>query len=51
MKLLIAGASGYIGGRLCQYLYDADGYDIRATDIRHPDELPAKNSAMNILKA
>lgn len=50
MKLLITGASGYIGGRLCQYLYAADGYDIRATDIRHPDELPARKFCHEYVK-
>ncbi len=36
MRVLVAGASGFVGRRLCPALIDA-GHDVRAM-TRHPDD-------------
>lgn len=44
MQVLVAGASGFVGRRLCPALVDA-GHDVKAM-TRHPDSYPGSGSAV-----
>jgi nucleoside-diphosphate-sugar epimerase len=50
MKLLVTGASGYLGTKLCQFILQRGGHEVRASDISVRREHPCRVEVASLLE-